>query len=223
MLRQIILAVVAISLPAHAQISNDLHVVRPGSPSQKPKILDFTKPSGHESESMRIPGMMVGGVLHGPEAGRIHRYPLPLQITIRSIKPSKIRLLERPIVEIALKNTGNSPFQLPISRDQMATHHPGNMGRRSFGVQLYLIPAGHPMPEMLIVLVLEGSASKQESLLPLIAANLRGAARLVSERPGSFTVQAACYEYLLEDARYWVADRSEEILSKNVVRVEISR
>jgi len=157
-------------------------------------------------------------------------YELPLQIKILGSKRSPGAERNNVALEVLLRNTGRVPFDLPVSRDFVRVHQVGNKGRRAFLFKTRIMPSDGPHPIEDVV----GSTSSAESIadsllrlnpgqsvLVLLPVNLTSLAKELPTRVRTDVgIQVVCNEYTLEDDRYYVKSRSEEVRSE-IAQVEI--
>ncbi len=199
---------------------------------QELPVLDLTAPRPAGTESLGVPGIVVGGVVGVPNAATFpQRYSLPLEARIRRIKPSPLSRQQEFFVELELWNRGDSPFYLPQLRDEMRAHRPGNKARRRFSFYLDFSWPEIKEQERTLVGLTEGSDSVPESLLRLgpgesvlvlLPGNFDPVREHLPSEPTEVGLRIVCTEYLLEDDRYFIKSVSEEVGSQNTVNIPLS-
>ncbi len=97
---------------------------------QKSTTLDLTaKPPTGERGYPGIPGAEMGG-FSGPGPGRAtSTYSLPLQVQILN---SLVDSERNFVIEVAVRNVGDTVFELPSSRNLTKIEAPGNKSQRLF-------------------------------------------------------------------------------------------
>src|ERR1700676_912512 len=90
-------------LLCHALIATSVWQVLPLH-SAEPTVIDFTKPAIEQSDLLSAPGFLSGTATYVP----------PIKVIIRSI--TRVGEADSCRIELLLSNTGQSDFQLPISR-----------------------------------------------------------------------------------------------------------
>jgi hypothetical protein len=220
LLRRILLifalpAVLAIgSVDANAQKIIDLSLPRP---------LAVSAPVG-------APGASVGGTAHGPDPFP-KPYPLPLEVTIRSLAPTNNPNGPSFVMEILVRNVGQTAFALPISDEPSG--QPillGNRNRREFGFTAWAQVPGEKGVGLLLGTgaFVRGSETTPDSLLKLppqgsvvirYPVELGPAQNWSKERLALAEVKASVSEWTLEDDQYTIKNFSQNVYSKNSVRI----
>lgn len=198
---------------------------------QETPVLDFTVPRLPGGGSLGVPGIVVGGVIGGPESSRYPpRYRLPLEARIRAIKPDTVSAQETFVVELELRNRGDTPFYLPRLRDELKAHRPGNKRRQRFRYYFgFTLPHSKEEERALLELT-DGSESVPDSLLRLapgesvlvlLLGDLRAVHQRLPSEPVDIGVRLVCDEYLLEDEQFSIKAVSREIESENSVLLHV--
>ncbi len=206
--------------------------------AQQVPVLDLTKPAPPNAGRMPIPGIAAGAIVGGERPVFFPpRYKLPLEITIRGVRPpapgARAAIEPKPpdfALELLVKNIGDQPFDLPMGRDPAKAHRPGSKRRRTF---LYLIRPENTAAK-LIVLPLVGSADASESVpdtllriepqhavLVLLPIDLAAIARGLPKEATTTNVRVVCREATLADDKYVEEKISEDVESQNVVAIPI--
>jgi hypothetical protein len=197
-------------------------------PGEAPlRVVDLTGPLPSAKGSIGFPGDE-GGWMPGLKPKP--KYPLPLELTIRSVEPRTVVLGQRIIVELLLRNAGPEPYYLPIARNDGTVHEQGKLRRRQLGIDLSSQDSAGGKPIRKVMEATAGSDTVPESLLLLkpretilirFFADPRAAisGSLSSARELQFGVVLS--EWTSEDDRYFVKARSEEVESKNQVTVTV--
>lgn len=200
------------------------------TPTEEIPVLDLT--TKREGKPwLRAPGSMVSVISGGPKlVFHPPRYQLPLQAKIRRVKPSRMGAEEKFIIELELRNTGDTPFYLPQLRDRWKVHPQGNKGRRTFLFSIKFFQAGQWEEQSALVASTDGAETVPESLLRLdpqraVLILLRGDLGPIQHRLSSelreVSLRVVCKEWTLEDERYFIQKRSENLESANDVSVTI--
>jgi hypothetical protein len=90
----------------------------------------------------RTPAADYPGVLGGSYSSFDKREVLPLDVSIRSLRPQSVIGNEIVEVEIVVRNRGGDTVFLPSSRNFVEVYRSGNMGRRNLYIGLVLTPIG---------------------------------------------------------------------------------
>jgi len=143
-------------------------------------VLDWTTDLPKPSGSVRI---------MGSEAGSHAKHKaLPLEITLLHIGLTTFTSNDRPIVEVLLKNMGDSPFLFPTVREQEQIVRPGYEEVQMIYIGIEFAPLSAPGAELAtgVIAAAFGSPSVPGSLLTL----LPGQTVRITSRLAPFGVQA---------------------------------
>lgn len=198
-------------------------------------VLDLSKPVPAEEQLTSMPGAQVG-VIGG--IGRVPRpYTLPLTVTLVSIEPRHFWAHGKLSVEMDLQNTGSSAFDFPASLKRATVLKQGNEGRRTFLYWLVLEDAQHGRKLKFGIGSSDGSKSVPGSFLRLepgrrVRVLLQGGldstdqqqtlSKWIEEGVNQVRVAAQVYEWKYEDARYFIENEAEPVLSGNVVVLNLT-
>jgi len=191
-------------------------------------ILDLTQEPPPEERPMGAPGAVFGGGvgydINPPP------YVLPLEARIRAVRPPSVRPGQKFDIEVVLRNTGSAPFYLPASLHTSKVHQPGNKGRHTFLFQIRFLPP-EQREEMTTVMASSQSSESvaksrlqlgpQESVSVLFRGDLALVSGWISAGVTNVSIQVVCSEWTLENDRYFIKARSKEILSHNIVEIDI--
>jgi hypothetical protein len=198
-------------------------------------VLDLSKPVPAEEQLTAMPGAQVGGI---GGIGRVPRpYVLPLTVTLVSIEPRRFGPLGRLSVEVDLQNTGSSTFYLPASLKHATVLKQGNEGRRTFLYSLVLEDTQHGRKLTFGVGSSDGSQAVPGSFLRLgprqgVRVLLHGGldsvdqqqtlSKWIKEGVNEVRVAAQLSEWKYQDARYFIENEAEPVLSGNVEVVNLT-
>lgn len=194
-------------------------------------VLDLTKRPPADAKSLGVPGMAVGGVLG---IGRLPltppRYPLPLAARIQAVHPSRVSASGEFVIELVLRNAGETPFYLPQSRDSWTVHAEGNNEKRAFFFSVRFFVPGKWEAEASVVASTSGAATlpdsllrlnPQQSVLVLLPVRLTSIRHRLSHKAHDLSLQVICKEWTFEDDRYYIKTHSHELESENVFRISL--
>jgi hypothetical protein len=192
-----------------------------GSQAPSIPVVDWTEPAPPPKGAFSVPGDEVGG---SPGLKPDAKYPLPLQLTVRSVRRAFIGGTEKLRVEVVLRNIGADPYLLPIARNDATVHAAGNRGRRSWSVAVRLYDASGEVQELpgetawgstSIVGSLLRISPAHEVVLRFYAAapSFNGTGATASSR--SYALAAVCNEWASRDDEYRVLARSDTVESSN--------
>ena len=157
-------------------------------------------------------------------------YPLPLELTIRSVDPGSVAPGQKLVIEILVRNIGSEPYWLPVARNDGTVHAQGNKQRRAWSVRIRFHNARGGPPVESWGAATSGSASAPSSLLrlgPSEAVILRFNGDPPAIAPGSsgtpqqYSLGVFCSEWTSKDDEYFVQGRSEEVESTNRIPVTV--
>jgi hypothetical protein len=200
-------------------------------PDGKERLLDLSGPPPPPKGSFSSPGSRTGGIgdasLYKPEP----RYPLPLELTIRSVNPSLLEPNGRLIFDLAIRNTGSAPYHLPVAINDGTVHEAGQLNRRCFIIQIR-IHAGDAPPREVWGKATLGADTAPQSLWVIqpnetIVIRFFGVfSREITDEAAAHArellLSAMCSEWTSEDDKYFIKGKSETIESKNQVSVTVS-
>jgi len=191
------------------------------------QVLDLTRaePPGH---SLGVPGMSVGGA-GGKGLSSTYSLPLGLRITTWGVESDAPG--EAMVVHLAVTNLSAARFELPSCVDQGKAHALGMKRRRTFHFSFQFSSAGMKgtAEETTYASATFSSASAPECSLMvqpgdsvLVRVGVKVPPSLLEAKPGNLHIylRAICWEYLLEDGRYYVESASGRVQS-NVVEVHL--
>ena len=98
-------------------------------------VLDLPKPVPHEKQLSAMPGASVTASEGRP---LLRGYPLPLEVQLQFISPQPVRRPDKFTVEVLLRNTGDTSFNLPASQSSARVLKQGNKGGAPSSSSLYL-------------------------------------------------------------------------------------
>lgn len=190
-------------------------------------VLDWTGPPPPPKGTFGFPGDEGGGA---PGLKPDPRYPLPLELTVRSVLPASIAPGRKLVIELLVRNIGSDPYWLPVARNDGTVHAAGNKGRRSCSVTVRFYAAGGGPPQEVSGETAWGSASAPASLFRLppgqavilrfdVTPEFTGTG--TSSRPSQYNVTAACSEWTSRDDEYRIQGRSETIEAKNRLPITV--
>ena len=213
----------AVSLSTRLLLPFALVLVLPNVGATQEKTLsryiDLTKPPLTGQQGLGVPGGS-GGTFQAP------RYKLPLRLEI--IHLSAVGTGEF-VLQVRLENTGTAPFDLPVSRNISDVQRTPSASRRVFSLAIRQVSPAHA--KTWTVAVTAGSASMPHSLLPLqpgesaqvliqvLSGRLKEAIPTDTRR---FDVRVLCDEWTLDDDRFFVRAKSQEIASENAAKFRIT-
>jgi hypothetical protein len=183
------------------------------------------KPVPREQQYSALPGYSVGTI------GATSPYPLPLTIELKSISPQPLRLGEKFNVEVLLTNTGTSVFLLPGSSNGAVVLKQGNKERRSFSFSLLFQnpKTGKEAPSVEAVVAASASKPKSwlrigpgETIQVLFTGHLDAIGDWVREGLKQLDVRAGVFEWTYDDNRYFIKDRSQQVLSDHALTLDIT-
>jgi hypothetical protein len=186
-----------------------------------PRVLDLTGPGPKEEESR---GKISGAVGGSTAENREPPQPLPLDLSIRSVDTKAGTLAGELVIELLLRNTGRTPYLLPVSRVSRTAFRADNTARREFNVKVRLYGGSRDRPLDDYVAALFGSETVPESLWimqPQDAVLMRIPARvdwnvLVALRPlREVALSVVCGEWGFEGPRSFLRVRFGEVESSN--------
>ena len=191
-------------------------------------LLDLTGPVPTSQQSLRMPGSY-GGAVEGVGITGPPRYRLALDATISDVRHADTGVTRSLVVELILRNTGNVPFYLPVSRNSVDAHKDGNKGRRTFLFLLRLVPAGpRPLDEEVIASTVSAERvsdswlllQPQQSIRVLLPVDLIRVRQSAAAGLKEVGIRVVCEEWRLEDDRYYIKSQSEEVVS-DIARIKI--
>ncbi len=191
------------------------------------RVLDLTGPLLPPTGTFRIPGDRFGWA---PGLKPDPKYPLPLEVTIRSLEPRTVTLGQKFIVELLLRNTGPEPYYLPIARNDGTVHEQGKLRRRQIGIDFRFQDSASGRPIRKVMEAMAGSDSVPESLLPLrpqetILIRFFADSRFLDLKnlsgPAELEFAVVLSEWTSEDDRYFVKARSADVESKNRLAITV--
>ena len=198
------------------------------SHEQTTLLLDFTQSVPREQQLSAVPGMTVGNMEGQPS---LRGYSLPFSVQLESISPQRILLGEKFMVEMLLRNMGDHPFYLPVSRNSVAVFKPGNKGQRDFSFYLVFKDSVNGREAFCVLAVGCGSDAVPGSLLRVepgqqVRILTKGGLFYVRDllKPGlqRFQVRAKVSETNYKEDRYFIKSRSEPVYSGNTIMLEIA-
>lgn len=185
---------------------------------EEPLYLDLTTPPPIDQQGLGVPGGEAG--TFGPS-----KYELPLQIDIIS---GSVNAAGNLILQVRLKNTGESSFDLPISRNISDVQRTPGGSRRQF---VFAVRPTFPFKgELWTVAVTAGSTSVPHSLsrlqpggsaqvlLRVESGRTKGA---MPKGTKQFGVEVVCHEWTLYDDRYSVRAASQDLISSNAATFQV--
>lgn len=191
---------------------------------QKSTTLDLTaKPPTGERGYPGIPGAEMGG-FSGPGPGRAtSTYSLPLQVQILN---SLVDSERNFVIEVAVRNVGDTVFELPSSRNLTKIEAPGNKSQRLFFFMLR--PSGRNQTDQLLRSIPVGGSSSVpgsfkrlgpgETLRVLLPVSGEEVRRAFKDGIKELDVRIVCSEWQLEDDRYFIRGRSADLASSNTIK-----
>jgi hypothetical protein len=178
----------------------------------KTPVLDLTRPLAQSARDGERPLGVPGAGLDSSKS--IVKYELPLSILIISVRP---RDDNTSVVRVALRNTGPTPFSIPVGRDSNKLLAQGNRARRSllFAVNVVLphggaLDVGHQ--DLTTSSLGESSVFRLDpgqEIVILLPAHLSA----LQEKTKSLQLSVEVPETKFEDAEYRIADRSKVVRS----------
>ena len=196
------------------------------APNSVPKsiVLDLTaKIPAWKEGRQGIPGAEMGGLTGPSKSVTTPTYPLSMQIEIIS---SSVNSEGDFIVDVMVRNTGAKSFEFPSSQNLTEVEKTGNKSQRIFFFLLQPLAQAHDT-EFIGSIPTGGSTSVPGSftrvdpgqslrvLLPAAADQVRGAFKGGMRE---LLVRVVCHEWQLEDDRYFIRARSDDLPSGNAIK-----
>jgi hypothetical protein len=190
-------------------------IVALGAGNGQPPVIDLTKSPPDRTEAAAAPGYST----------RVPTYVLPLTLLVERVRSTAAGELT---VDLLLRNTGSTDFELPASQDSSRILQNGNKGRSTFIFRMRTVGT---RPEQVIssaVGSLSGSSSVPNSFLRL---KPNAAVRILLKADIDFLeqwktqgttvaeVQLICSEWKLDDDRFYISATSRDLKSENVVKI----
>ena len=202
-----------------------------GQEAQELPVLDLTKKRPVKGKPLPVPGASLEGIFRGGKTIIIPQpYRLPLETQIRTARPADADPRGTWIVELELRNTGDTPFYLPHSRDPWTVHAEGNKGKRAFHFSVRFFVPGKWETEASVVASTSGAATlpdsllrlnPQQSVLVLLPVRLTSIRHRLSREAHDLSLQVICKEWTFEDDRYYIKTRSHDLESENFFRISL--
>lgn len=200
------------------------------SPKSATPTLDLTKPVPREEQPIGVPGSEIGGVQGQPLSGRYH---LPLAVKLKSLSPPRVRVGKKFTVQVLLRNTGDSDFLLPASRNAATVRKQGNTGRRTFLFSLTMDdPTAPGRPISAVMASTDGANTIPDSFLRIEPGQsvrvIFTGYPLSSWYPtqawqrNRVRVRAQVSEQKYEDKRYFIENEAEPVPSDNSVLLDLA-
>jgi hypothetical protein len=154
-----------------------------------------------------------------------HPYVLPVTAQLVSARETRVGADPRMIIELLVRNAGNSPYWLPISAAQGRTAVlPGSKARRQLLIDVKIQDPTLRREQTISGFFLDGSTTAANSLLRLapkesVLLRFSVSLSLIAgwSRSDRLTLQAVVSEQELADDRYVVRDYSADVVSDPVV------
>src|ERR1700674_947442 len=193
--------------------------------SQTSGVLDLTAEVPRTDQGYPgIPGMSGGGGGWRPGPTDTQRYRLPLAVEILHASPNKDGNF---VLEILVRNTDSTPFDLPNSRNITAVEKPGNRSRRVFFFRLQPAGRGAHSGDALGSAATGASTSipgsfisldPGKSLRLLLLASSESLRRSFTRESEGIAVKVTCDDRRLDDNRFFLSGISDELASVNTLQ-----
>lgn len=186
------------------------------------RVLDLTeKVLAIDEDFSGIPGESFGGPIGQSDRSR---YQVPIEIKILSVSDTNDGDFT---IDVLIRNTGTTEFDLPSSKNLTSIERPGNKGQRLFFFHVRPLTENPRDVESMEVVATGGSITVPnsfrrlapgESLRVLLPAHAEIIKRVLKGSTEQLEVRVECNEWQLEDTRYFIKASSNRAVSKDVIK-----